>query len=203
MHEICEEFFSCLSNSKKTCYVRSNIFNGVMGFVDESSPCIVIAYGHHRSSTKKVWWSIHNNIDNTCQNRLLLVSKKSAASAEYLPVLMSLYQTIFITLRVQAMFNLSPNWCKMSCPTNQTNLTVAVQNSKQDIHRCTALLSADITIALSFCSVNHKESQTLLIPSTEELRFTLFAGRDMQIVLSCFSVTEVTYIFVTTMGIRQ
>ena len=200
MHEICEEFFSCLSNSKKTCYVRSNIFNGVMGFVDESSPCIVIAYGHHRSSTKKVWWSIHSNIDNTCQNRLLLVSKKSAASAEYLPVLMTLYQTIFITLRVQAMFNLSPNWCKMSCPTSQANLTVAVQNSK---HRCTALLSADITIALSFCSVNHKESQTLLIPSTEELRFTLFAGRDMQIVLSCFSVTEVTYIFVTTMGIRQ
>ena len=45
--------------------------------------------------------------------------------------------------------------------------------------------------------------QTLLIPSTEELRFTWFAGRDMQIVLSCFSVTEVTYIFVTTMGIRQ
>lgn len=107
---------------------------------------------------------------------------------------------IFITLRVQAMFNLSPNWCKMSCPTSQANLTVAVQNSK---HRCTVLLSADITIALSFCSVNHKESQTLLIPSTEELRFTWFAGRDMQIVLSCFSVTEVTYIFVTTMGIRQ
>lgn len=174
-----------------------------MCFVDESSPCIVIAYGQHRSSTKTVWWSIHNNIDNTCQNRPLLVNEKSAASAEYLPVLMTLDQTIFITLRVQAMFNLSPNWCKMSCPTNQANLTVAVQNSKQDIHRCTALLSADITIALSFCSVNHKESQTLLIPSTEELRFTLFAGRDMQIVLSCLSVTEVTYIFVTTMGIRQ
>ena len=74
---------------------------------------------------------------------------------------------------------------------------------QQDIHRCTALLSADITIVLSFCSVSHKERHTLLIPSREELRFTLFAGRDMQIVLSCFSVTEVTYIFVTTMGIRQ
>lgn len=144
-------------------------------------------------------------IDNTCQNRPLSVNKKSAASADYL-LLMNSNPDWYLrpndlhyaacTGNVKLVAKLMQN----ELPTSQANLTVAVQNSK---HRCTALLSADITIALSFCSVNHKESQTLLIPSTEELRFTLFAGRDMQIVLSCFSVTEVTYIFVTTMGIRQ
>lgn len=176
----------------------------------------MIAYGHRCIRCNRTFFDKESlvkysrQIDNTCQNRPLSVNKKSAASADYL--LMNSnpdwylrpndlhYAACTGNVQLVAKLIVMPNWCKMSCPTSQANLTVAVQNSK---HRCTALLSADITIALSFCSVNHKESQTLLIPSTEELRFTLFAGRDMQIVLSCFSVTEVTYIFVTTMGIRQ